>query len=87
VCASCAKSTRSCGLVLKLLKFSLYLVLNEKFQYGDLEALGCLPYPVVRPSTRSRDQLRKIISNLVILKLRGVCRTQSCNPSCDLEII
>jgi hypothetical protein len=55
VCASYAKSTRSCGLVLKLLKFSLYLVLNEKFQYGDLEALGCLPYPVVRPSTRSRD--------------------------------
>jgi hypothetical protein len=36
----CAKSVCSYCLVLKLLKFSLYLVLNEKFQYGDLEALG-----------------------------------------------
>jgi hypothetical protein len=34
-------------LVLKLLKFSLYLKLNEKFQYGDLEAPGCLPYTVM----------------------------------------
>jgi hypothetical protein len=33
--------------VLKLLKFSLYLVLNEQFQYSDLEAPGCLPYLVV----------------------------------------
>jgi hypothetical protein len=33
--------------VLNLIKFSLYLVLNEKFQYGDLEAPGCLPYLVV----------------------------------------
>jgi hypothetical protein len=36
--------------VLKLLKFSLYHVLNEKFQYGDLEAPWRLLYPVVRPS-------------------------------------
>jgi hypothetical protein len=47
VYASYAKSAHSCCLVLKLLKFSLYLVLNEKFQYGDLKALGCLLYPVV----------------------------------------
>jgi hypothetical protein len=33
VFASCAKSARSYCLVLKYLKFSLYLVLNEKFQY------------------------------------------------------
>jgi hypothetical protein len=46
VCVSCAKSARSYYFVLKLLKFSLYLVLNKKFQYGDLEALGCLSYPV-----------------------------------------
>jgi hypothetical protein len=26
-------------------------------------------------------------SKIVILKLQGVCRTQSCNPSCDLEVI
>jgi hypothetical protein len=75
VCASCAKSVRSCCLVLKLLKFNLYHVLNEKFQYGDLESSGCLSYPVVRPSMRSRDHLRKIMSNLVILKLQGVYRT------------
>jgi hypothetical protein len=31
VYASSAKSARSCCLVLKLLNFSLYLVLNEKF--------------------------------------------------------
>jgi hypothetical protein len=59
VCASCAKSARSYCLVLKLLKFNLYLVLNEKFQYGGLEAPGYLPCPVVRPSTESRDHLRK----------------------------
>jgi hypothetical protein len=87
VCASCVKSACSCCLVLKLLKFSLYLVLNKKFHYGDLEAPGCLPYPFVRPSTRSRDHLRKIMSNTVILKLWGVCRTQSCDPPRGLEII
>jgi hypothetical protein len=75
VYVSCAKSARSCCLVLKLLKFSLYLVLNEKFQYGDLEDPGCLTYPVMRPYAWSRDHLRKIMSNLMILKLRIVCHT------------
>jgi hypothetical protein len=87
VCASCAKSARSCCLVLKLLNFCLYLVLNEKFQYDDLESLGCLLYSVVRPSVWSRYHLRKIISNLVILKFWGVCRTQSCDSPRSLEII
>jgi hypothetical protein len=87
VCASCAKSVRSCCLVLKLLEFNLYLVLNEKFQYDDLEALGCFPYPVVQPSVRSRYHLRKIMSNTMILMLWGVCRTQSCDSPCSLEII
>jgi hypothetical protein len=87
LCASCVKSACSCCLVLKHLKFSLYLVLNEKFQYSDIEALGCLLYTVVWPFARSRDHLRKIMSNMVILKLRGVCRTQSCDPPRDLEII
>jgi membrane-associated HD superfamily phosphohydrolase len=67
VCARCAKSACSCCLVLKLLKFSLYLMLNKKFQYNDLEAPRCLSYPVVRPSVRSRDYLRKIVPNMVIL--------------------
>jgi hypothetical protein len=75
VCASCAKSARSYYLVLKLLKFSLYLVLNEKFLYGDLEAPRYLSYLVVRPSAQSRDHLRKIMSNLVILKLRDIYYT------------
>jgi hypothetical protein len=87
VCASCAKSARSYCLVLKLLKFSLHLVLNEKFQYGDLKASECLPYPVVWPSAQSRDHLRKIMFNLVILKLQGVYHTQSCDPPCGLKII
>jgi hypothetical protein len=87
VCASGAKSAQSCYLVLKLLKINLYVVLNEKFQYGDLEAPGCLSYPVVRPSARSRDHLRKIKSNMMILKLRGICRTQSCDLPRGLEII
>jgi hypothetical protein len=87
VCASCAKSAGLCCLVLKLLKFSLYLVLNEKFRYADFEALGCLPYPVVRPSAWSRDHLRKIMSNTVISKLQSVCRTQSCDSLRGLEII
>jgi hypothetical protein len=87
VCASCYKSARSYCLVLKLLKFSLYLVLNEKFHYGDLEASGYLLYSVLWPSTHSKEHLRKIMSNTVILKLRGVYRTQSCDPLCGLEII
>jgi hypothetical protein len=87
VCASSAKSARSCCLELKLLKFSLYLVLNEKFRYGDLKAPECLLYPLVRPSVWSRDHLRKIMSNTVIMKLWGVCHTQSCDPSHGLEII
>jgi hypothetical protein len=33
--------------VIKLLKFNFYFVLNEKFQNGDLEAPGCLSYPIV----------------------------------------
>jgi hypothetical protein len=87
VCASCAKSARSCCLALKLLKFSLYLVLNKKFQYGNLEAPRCLSYSVVPPFAWSRDHLRKIMFNPVILKLRCVCRTQSCDPPHSLEII
>jgi hypothetical protein len=87
VCASCAKSACLCCLVLKLLKFNLYLVLNKKFQYSDLKALGCLPYPVVRSSLRYRDHLRKIMSNSVILKLWGVWCTQSCDPPHSLDII
>jgi hypothetical protein len=62
-------------------------VFNEKFQYSDLEASGCLSYPVVRPSAWSRDHLRKIMSKMVFLKLRGVCSTQSCDPPHGLEII
>jgi hypothetical protein len=27
-----------------------FVVLNDRFQYSDLKALGCLPYLVVRPS-------------------------------------
>jgi hypothetical protein len=87
VCASCARSARSCCLVLKVLKFSLYHVLNEKFQYSDVEGPGCLLYPVMWPFARSRDQLRKIMSNTVILRLWGVYRTKSCDPPCGLEII
>jgi hypothetical protein len=87
VCTSCAKSARSYCLVLKLLKFSLHHVLNEKFQYGDVEDLGCLSYPVVRPSALSRDHLRKIMSKTVISKLRGVCHTQLYDPPHGLEII
>jgi hypothetical protein len=59
----------------------------KKIQYGDLEAIVCLPYPVMRPSTQSRDHLRKIMSNIVISKVRGVCHIQSCDPSRSLEII
>jgi hypothetical protein len=44
--------------VLNLPKFNLYFVLNDRFQYSDLEALRCLPYPVVQPSAWSRDHLR-----------------------------
>jgi hypothetical protein len=42
------------------LKFSLYSVVNDKFQYSDLEAPRCLPYPVVQPSARSRGHLRNV---------------------------
>jgi hypothetical protein len=42
------------------LKFSLYFVLNDIFQYSDLEAPGCLPYPVVQPSVRSKGHLRNV---------------------------
>jgi hypothetical protein len=47
----------------------MYLMLNEKFQYSDLEAPGCFSYPIMRPSMQSRDYLGKIMSNAVILKL------------------
>jgi hypothetical protein len=87
VCVSYAKSACSSCLVLKLLKSSLYLVLNEKFQYGDLKALRYLPYPVMRPAAWSRDHLRKILFNTVISKLWDVCHTQSCDPPRGLEII
>jgi hypothetical protein len=87
VCASCAKSAHSCCLVLKHLKFIMYLVLNKKFQYGDFEAPGCLPYLVMRPSAWSRDYLRKLMSNTVISKLQGIYRTQSCDSPHGLGII
>jgi hypothetical protein len=48
---------------------------------------GFLLYPLMWPFTRSRDHLRKIMSNMVILKLWNVCRTQSCDPPCGLENI
>jgi hypothetical protein len=87
VCLLCQNCTLICLVLKTCIKFSLYLVLNVNFQNSDLEAPGCLPYPVVRPSTWSRDHLRKIISNTVISKLQGVCHTQSCDPPCGLEII
>jgi hypothetical protein len=62
-------------------------VLDEKFQYGDLEAPRCLTYPVVRPSAQSRDHLRNIMSNTVISKLQDICHTQSCDPPHGIEII
>jgi hypothetical protein len=37
-----------------------FVVLNDKFQHSDLEAPGCLSYPVVRPSARSRGHLRNV---------------------------
>jgi hypothetical protein len=48
---SCAKT---------FIKFSLYLVLHDTFQYSDLEAPGCLSYPVVRPFRWSRGHLRNV---------------------------
>jgi hypothetical protein len=42
------------------LKFSLYLVLYDRLQYSDLKGPGCLSYPVVPPSTWSRDHLRNV---------------------------
>jgi hypothetical protein len=59
-------------------------VLNNKFQYDDLEAPGCLPYPVVWPCARSRGHLRNV--QYSGLEVPGVCRTQSCDPSHSLEI-
>jgi hypothetical protein len=41
-------------------KFSLYSVLNDRFQYSDLEAPGCLPYLIVWPSARSRGHLMNV---------------------------
>jgi hypothetical protein len=38
----------------------LYSVLNDRFQYSDLEAPGCLPYPGVQPSVWSRGHLRNV---------------------------
>jgi hypothetical protein len=87
VCLLCQKCTLICLVLKTCLKFSLYLVLNKNFQNSDLKASGCLSYPVVRPSARSKDHLRKIMSNTVISKLQGVCRTQSCDPPHGLEII
>jgi hypothetical protein len=60
VCDSSAKSARSFVLCKTCLKFSLYYVLNDRFQYSDLEAPVCLPYPVVRPSARFRGHLRNV---------------------------
>jgi hypothetical protein len=37
-----------------------FVVLNNIFQYSDLEAPGCLPYPVVRPSAQSKGHLRNV---------------------------
>jgi hypothetical protein len=36
------------------------VVLNGRIQYSDLEAPGCLPYPVMRSSARSRGHLRNV---------------------------
>jgi hypothetical protein len=37
-----------------------FVVLNDRFQYRDLKAPGCLPYPVVRPSAQSKGHLRNV---------------------------
>jgi hypothetical protein len=37
-----------------------FVVLNDRFQYSDLEDLGCLPCPVVRSSVRPRGHLRNV---------------------------
>jgi hypothetical protein len=44
---------------LKLPKIQ-FVVLIDRFQYSDLEAPGCLPYPVVRPSAWSRGHLTNV---------------------------
>jgi hypothetical protein len=87
VCLLCQKCMLIFLVLKTCLKFCLCLVLSETFQYSDLDAPGCLSYPVVQPSVWSRDYLRKIISNMVISKLRGVCRTQLREHLCGLEII
>jgi hypothetical protein len=58
VCLLCRKGALF-YLMLNLLKIQ-FVMLNDRFQYSDLEAPGCLPYPVVRPSARSRGYLRNV---------------------------
>jgi hypothetical protein len=60
VCLLCRKGTLFCLVLETCLKFRLYFVLNDRFQYSDLEAPGCLPYLVVRLSARSRGHLRNV---------------------------
>jgi hypothetical protein len=66
VCASCAKSAHSFVLCLNVPIFQLYSMLNENFnmmrnvQYGGLEALWCLPYPVVRSFVWPRDHFEDL---------------------------
>jgi hypothetical protein len=45
---------------LNLSKIQFAFVLHDRFQYSDLEAPGYLPYPVVRPSARSRGHLSSV---------------------------
>jgi hypothetical protein len=49
----------SCALNLPKIQFVSYA--QGEFQYNDLKALGCLPYPVVQPSMRSRGHLRNVL--------------------------
>jgi hypothetical protein len=37
-----------------------FVMLNDRFQYSDLEAPGCLPYLVVQSSAWSRGHLRNV---------------------------
>jgi hypothetical protein len=37
-----------------------FVVLNDRFQYSDFKAPGCLSYPVMRSSAWSRGHLRNI---------------------------
>jgi hypothetical protein len=93
-CASYTKSARSCCLVLKLLKFSLYLVLNEKIQYSHKDDLKKIIFNTMFSKLRgvcltqscdpphSLGTIWGLISNL-----RGACRIQSCDPPRNVEII